>query len=233
LPTDALLSLPHIHTTPTIPTGGSSHRTRKGAIHTLGLAEFISPEDKDAFDIALIELKDPDSIAMLEKNWRFLTLDNVWLPDYSAEAVLVAGYPSERAQYQEQNLHARIFIVRQKYLAETPQGALAHGLTKGVDFFIDYQDAINEYTGEIISKVSVKGLSGCSVWAYRKRGWITRAFWSPDVPLKVIGIQSSEKQGDYLRAKSWGAIVRLLQLLDPDVRVEAERAAALILSKIS
>ena len=103
----------------------------------------------------------------------------------------------------------------------------------GVDFFIDYQDAVNEYTGEEVSAVSVKGLSGCSVWGYRKRGWVTRGFWSPEVPLKVIGIQSAEKRGDYLRAKSWGAIVRLLQLLDPDVRDEAERRAQQILSMIS
>jgi hypothetical protein len=48
----------------------------------------------------------------------------------------------------------------------------------------------------------------------------------------VIGIQSAEMQGDYLRAKSWGAVVRLLQLLDPEIRDEAERTAQMILSKL-
>ncbi|MBR0896803.1 hypothetical protein JQ616_17720 [Bradyrhizobium tropiciagri] len=209
---------------------------RKGKIHTLGLAEYIHPSsNKDALDIAAVELKDSESIAVLEENWRFLTLDNVWLPDYSADAIIVAGYPSVRARFDEadSNLYARIFIVRQKFRTETPEAALRDGLTKGVDFFIDYQDAVNEYTGEEISTVSIKGLSGCSVWGYRKRGWINKGFWSAEVPLKVIGIQSAERQGQYLRAKSWGAIIRLLQLLDPDVRDAAEQTAQAILSKLN
>jgi hypothetical protein len=208
---------------------------RKGKIHTLGMAEYIQPSSNtDALDIAALELKDPRSIAVLEENWRFLTLDNVWLPDYSADAVIVAGYPSVRARFDEtdSNLHARIFILRQKFRTEVPESALWHGLTEGVDFFIDYQDAVNEYTGEVVSEVSIVGMSGCSVWAYRKRGWINREFWSAEVPLKVIGIQSAQGEGGYLRAKSWGAIIRLLQLLDPDVRDEAERTAQAIQSKL-
>ena len=50
--------------------------------------------------------------------------------------------------------------------------------------------------------------------------------------MKVIGIQSVERREQYLRAKSWGAIIRLLQLMDPDVRDAAERAAEAILSKL-
>ncbi|HVR59559.1 MAG TPA: hypothetical protein VMT72_22330 [Pseudolabrys sp.] len=53
------------------------------------------------------------------------------------------------------------------------------------------------------------------------------------MPLKVIGIQSAERQGQYLRAKSWGAIIRLLQLLDPDVRDAAEQTAQAIVSKLN
>lgn len=209
---------------------------RKGKIHTLGLAEYIHPSsNKDSLDIAAVELKDPESVAILEENWRFLTLDNVWLPDYSADAVIVAGYPSVRARFDEtdSNLYAKIFIVRQKLRTETPEATLHDGLTKGVDFFIDYQDAVNEYTGEEISKVSVRGLSGCSVWGYRKRGWTRHVFWSPEVPLKVIGIQSAARQSDYLRAKSWGAIIQLLRLLDSEVRDQADQAAENILAKLS
>jgi hypothetical protein len=207
---------------------------RKGAIQTLGLAEYIQPgSNTDALDIAAVELRDPGSIAMLEKNWRFLNLDNIWLPDYSADAVLVAGYPSARTKFEKDNLHAKIFILRQKFRTETPESALRHGLTSGVDFFVDYQDAVNEYTGEEVSAVSVKGMSGCSVWGYRKRGWAKSGLWHPEVPLRVIGIQSAEKPGDYLRAKSWGAIIRMLQLLDPEIQAEAERTAEAILAKLN
>jgi len=63
--------------------------------------------------------------------------------------------------------------------------------------------------------------------------WVNKGFWSAEVPLKVIGIQSAERQGQYLRAKSWGAIIRLLQLLDPDVRDAAEQTAQAIVSKLN
>jgi len=206
---------------------------RKGAIHTIGMAEYIQPgSNTGALDIAVLELKDPEAIAVLEMNWRFLTLENVWLPDYSADAVLLAGYPSVRTKFENDNLHARIFILRQKFRTEVPESALWHGLTNGVDFFVDYQDAVNEYTGEEVSAVSIVGMSGCSVWGYRKRGWVKHGFWSPEVCLKVIGIQSAESQGNYLRAKSWGTIIRMLQLLDPDIKAEAERAATDILAKL-
>jgi len=207
---------------------------RKGAIRTIGPAEYIQPNvDRDALDIAVVELMDPDTIDELERNWLFLTLDDVWLPDRSADAVLLAGYPSVRTRFEKDDLRARIFVLRQKFRDPVPEAALKQGLLKGVDFFIDCQDAVNEYTGEEVTAVSVKGMSGCSVWAYRKRGWAKWSFWSPRVPLRVIGIQSAEKRGDYLRAKSWGAVIRMLQLLDDEIRCEAERAAGIILAKLN
>jgi hypothetical protein len=91
-----------------------------------------------------------------------LSRSNIWLPDYSADAVLVAGYPSARTIFENDNLDAKIFILRQKYRIETPESALLQGMTMGVDFLIDYQDAVNEYTGEEVSAVSIRGLSGKS-----------------------------------------------------------------------
>ena len=63
-------------------------------------------------------------------------------------------------------------------------------------------------------------MSGCSVWAYRQRGWAAHSFWSTEVPLKVIGIQSAFVQNNYLRAKSWGAVFATLSLLDEEIRAE-------------
>ncbi len=194
---------------------------RKGTIHTIGVADYVKPSDA-SLDVCVIELKDPAVIAMLDANWRFLTLKNVWLPDLSADAVLLAGYPSARTKFEDANLHGKIFIVRQKYRDGVPP-EVEHSsdpLTKGIDFFIEYQDAINEYTGENISSVHVGGMSGCSVWAYRRRGWASHSFWSAEVPLRVIGIQSAFVRNNYLRAKSWGAVLATLSLLDGEIREE-------------
>jgi hypothetical protein len=61
------------------------------------------------------------------------------------------------------------------------------------------------------------------VWAYSQRGWASHSFWSAEVPLRVIGIQSAFVQNNYLRAKSWGAVFATLSLLDEDIREEVRQ----------
>jgi hypothetical protein len=95
---------------------------RKGTIHTIGAAEYVRPSEPE-LDICIIELKDPEVIRILRANWRFLTLDNVWLPDLSADAVLLAGYPSARAKFIDKDLHGKIFIVRQQFKDGVPAEA--------------------------------------------------------------------------------------------------------------
>jgi hypothetical protein len=206
---------------------------RKGQIYTIGTAELVRPID-ESFDVCVVELKDPNVVAMLDKNWRFLTLNNVWLPDLSADAILVAGYPSVRAPFEDNNLSGKIFIVRQKYRNDVPPEVenSTDPLTKGIDFFIEYENAVNEYTGEDISSVRIGGMSGCSVWAYRKIGWAAHSFWSPEVCLRVIGIQSAYLQNAYLRAKSWGAVLNILAALDKDIQIERDAFVARIFEKL-
>lgn len=177
---------------------------RKGKIYTLGVGDYVRPSEP-GLDVCVVELKDPEVIATLDLNWRFLTLNNVWLPDSSADAVLLAGYPSRRSHFVDDNLQGRVFILRQKMRDEVPAEAStsAEPLIGGIDFFIDYRDAVNEYTGENISRVHIGGMSGCSIWAYRERGWASHTFWSPEASLRVIGIQSAFLENKYLRAKSW------------------------------
>jgi hypothetical protein len=197
---------------------------RKGKIHSIGVAEYVKPSDS-TLDVCIIELKDPNVIAVLNSNWRFLTLNNVWLPDLTADAVLLAGYPSARAVFEGENLQGRIFIVRQQFRDGVPPEVSnsSDPLTQGIDFFIDYQDAVNEYTRENIARVHIGGMSGCSVWAYREKGWARYTFWSAEVPLRVIGIQSAFVKNKYLRAKSWGGVFATLSRLDEDIRAEVRQ----------
>jgi hypothetical protein len=82
---------------------------------------------------------------------------------------------------------------------------------------------VNEYTGENISRANIAGMSGCSIWAYRQIGWASHTFWSPEVPLRVIGIQSGYVENKYLRAKSWGAVLNMLAILDDDIRIKRDQ----------
>jgi hypothetical protein len=194
----------------------------KGAIRTIGAAEFNRVKD-DVIDICVVEIKDPETIAIVEKNWRVITLDNVWLPDLSADSVYLSGFPSVRAVYKDANLHGRIFLLRRSFRAEKPDMAKhsAEATRKGVDFFVDFtKPTINELTDEDVSDVAINGMSGCSVWAYRKRGWHSHKVWLPESVLCVVGVQSAYVRNDFLRCKSWGAVMTALFSLDKEIRGE-------------
>ena len=94
-------------------------------------------------------------------------------------------------------------------------------MKKGVDFFIGFENPVNELTGENVSQLAVEGVSGSSLWAYRRKGWDNAAVWSPEHVLKVIGIQSAYMKNNYLRGKSWGVVLSLLNELDAPIRGKA------------
>jgi hypothetical protein len=190
----------------------------RGVIKTFGAAEFNRSTDPKV-DVCVAELKDKNAIADLEVNWRFLTLDNIWLPDLSSDAALLCGFPSAKASFEDNNLTGRMLLVRSKLLPTPPD--VAESAKKGVDFFVSFENPINELTGENVSRLDIEGVSGSSLWAYRKKGWDKAAVWSPEHVLKVIGIQSAYMKNNYLRGKSWGVILSLLNELDAPIRGEA------------
>lgn len=186
-------------------------------------------------DICVYELKQPEAIAILENGWRFLTLDDVRLPDHSSDTYYLSGYPDARAIWDGTKLNARMFLVPTRLLLEAPASTKYSDcpLRRGVDFFLDFTKGINELTMEDISNVKMYGTSGCSIWGYRKQGWgDKREFWNPKLALKVMGIQSRALNGDYLRAKSWGAVLRTLDALDDPISTEAKARMREILVKL-
>ncbi len=204
----------------------------KGTIMTLGASEFLKPND-ESVDICVIELKDQDAIACLEREWRFLTLGNVWLPDLSATSVFLSGFPSVRAKFDGENLRGRLFVVRSNYYTGVPESAKSakESVQTGVDFFVQFKNSVNELTGENVGDVQIQGTSGCSIWAYREQGWAKHGFWSPEVALRVIGVQSAYVRNDYLRVKNWGVVLRLLMSVDDDIRGEVAPIIDMILAK--
>jgi hypothetical protein len=194
------------HTTESFPPDNWSYPSApsKGQVYAVGGCNFFTPTE-DGLDVAVIELHEPHTIATLTLNWRFLSLDNVWLPDLSANAVLLAGYPSERVTHVGDNLHGKVFVLRQQFRDGTPESAAySEALNTGIDFFLNYENAV----------------SGCSVWAYRQRGWAAHTFWSPEVSLRVVGIQSAFVENKYIRAKSWGAVLHTLSRVDEQLHNE-------------
>jgi hypothetical protein len=191
----------------------------RGLIKTFGQAEFVRTKDPSA-DICIAELKSPQAIDDLEKGWRFLTLDNVWLPDLSSDAALLCGFPSAKARFDGKDLNGRLLLCRSNLLPTPPDIKDSEPITKGLDFFIGFENPVNEITGENVATLDIEGVSGSSLWAYRRTGWDNRAVWSPEHVLKVIGIQSAYMKKEYLRGKSWGVILKMLTEIE-GIRGEA------------
>lgn len=93
-----------------------------GTLQTFGKAELIRPKE-EGFDVCALELYEPAAIDIIEKGWRWLTLDDVWLPDFSAQTVYLAGFPSIRAKWDGQTLRGRMFVVPTTYYTEPPASA--------------------------------------------------------------------------------------------------------------
>lgn len=126
----------------------------------------------------MIELTDPALIEVLELNYGFLTLENIWLPDLSADAIYIAGYPSERTRWYEKKVKGNLFVFRSQFRHDTPEAALRSedAVTKGVDFFVAHRNGRNELTGEDVSREGLYGMSGCSVWGIEKLGGLGTVF---------------------------------------------------------
>lgn len=211
---------------------------RKGPTRPIVSGQAYRPTDKNA-DFSVIELTDPNLIEVLECNYRFLTLENIWLPDLSADAIYVAGYPSLRTRREGKNLKGNLFVFKSQFRDDTPEGALnsEDAVTKGVDFFVRHRDGTNELTGENVSREGLYGMSGCAVWGYRERGWTPHGWaehdlWKAEAVMRVIGVQSSFAENSYIRAKSWGGVLGLLGSVDEQMSAEVKRVAKKILTLI-
>jgi len=131
----------------------------------------------------------------------------------SSDAALLCGFPSAKASFEDNNLTGRMLLVRSQLLPTPPD--VAEPVKKGVDFFVGFETPVNELTGENVSRLDIEGVSGSSLWAYRKKGWDNAAVWSPEHVL-----QSAYMKNNYLRGKSWGVILSLLNELDAPIRSE-------------
>jgi hypothetical protein len=191
----------------------------RGEIRLLGPSTYYRIDDQTD-DITVVELQSKETIAQLEKEWRFHTLDSIWLPDYSADSIIVAGYPSIRAKFDGRDLSGRMFVLKSQLYEKTPPEAFdsKDPMTPGVDFFVKHKDAINEVTGENVSMETLRGMSGSSIWAYRKRGWVSHRVWAPDNVFRIIGIQSAALKNNYVRGKAWTAAFKMMANMDESLR---------------
>jgi hypothetical protein len=81
-----------------------------------------------------------------------------------------------------------------------------------LDLFFFYPAEAPTLDGKIVRMPHLGGTSGASVWEYREPGGGT--FWSPSRVLRAVGVQSSFREGQYFRVKSWAAVLKMLRRAD-------------------
>jgi hypothetical protein len=181
-----------------------------GGLYTLGSFTVLKPSEKH-IDVAVVELKSPETVERLEANWKFLSLVNVAAPSLITGdgAFFVSGYPGSLTKTQLGWTKGKLATAYTQRLPSPPIEA-AQPVISGLDLFFDYGHDATSVTGASVKTPELPGVSGPSVWELRP----VNGVWTPEGAIRVVGIQSAYIHSKYFRAKSWWAVAKVLEQVD-------------------
>lgn len=197
-----------------------------GNLHTFG-STTIAKIVPDHHDVAVVELLDQTTIGKLRTGWRFLTLDNVALPTTTLRdgAFLLAGYPrSDRTPEGGWVANGKVpgrFVSAYSQRIPTIPANADQPVDLGIDIFCDYGRTATTFDGRDIAAPALPGASGASVWELNES---TDGIWTPESSARVVAVQSTYREGQYFRAKSWRVVAEVMRLVDAEL-AEAINAA--------
>jgi hypothetical protein len=183
-----------------------SERPTDGPIYSLGALNHYRPADGQ-YDVAVVEILDPETKARLRSNWRFLTLEQVSLPHPGAE-FFISGYPSALAHPEKTAVRGVLLTL------ETEQIPIPGDATQPVDPQVDYffNAGPTVFTGRY-AHLEIHGMSGSAVGEYRSD--IGSGLWTPDQAIHVVAVQTAVRKHQYIRAASWATVAALLERTEP------------------
>jgi hypothetical protein len=186
------------------------HNPFTSGLSTLGTFDVLKPTEPH-IDVAVIELKSAETIAILRSGWKFLSLQNVGYPSRTAldESFFVSGYPIELANRVGGWVTGKFFTAYTQLIPNVPVEA-EQPVIDGLDLFFDYAKEATLITGGLGQTPEAPGLSGASIWERRK----TSGIWTPESATCVVGVQSAYVHSKYIRAKSWMSVAKVLEQAD-------------------
>lgn len=182
----------------------------RGGLFTFGSFNVLKPTEEH-IDVAAVELKSADTIARLDRNWQFLSLENVAAPSRvtSDGAFFVCGYPASLTKTESGWTKGKLATAYTQRLPVPPVDA-APPIFPELDLFFDYGYEATSVTGESVKTPELPGVSGASIWELRPISGV----WTPETATRVVGIQSAFRHSKYIRAKSWWALAKVLEETD-------------------
>ncbi|MFN4183252.1 MAG: hypothetical protein ACK4M6_00575 [Hyphomonas sp.] len=168
-------------------------------IYTLGSIDAYWPDETDILDVAIIEVLDLESRSAIFENWT--VFDESDLAEYTSgtdEKYIIVGCPAESLTAGATVWTGRPYPAFCKPSSGKPIAAKGAAY-KNVDIFLD--EIESERGFEEFRPESLAGISGSGIWKIIE--WPESTLWLPRKSLKLVGVQCSVKNGDFIRGKLW------------------------------
>lgn len=175
-------------------------------------------------DVAVIEIVEASSIDTLRRGWRFLTFDNVVL-DPVGTVYFLAGYPQSIAVSTDDLVAGHLLTAFFKPIS-VPDYAEGP-VEPAYDRFFIHSAVATGWDGGRLDSPRLQGVSGGSVWHCQPH---EGGIWLPERACRIFAVQSSARHGEYVRAKSWKAVIDIFEQSDAQLREAARGWSATVVS---
>jgi hypothetical protein len=152
------------------------------------------PRDTEKFDIAAIELLNPNFHARVASSWHFIDEADVVEPQCEENEYLLAGYPTETVEDKNGTLTPQPMLQLFTKRFEEP------GSDKAPDFdlLLKYPKVGRSIFGAERRTPRLQGVSGAAVYVRTTQESVV---WSPEQLFRPVGLQVSMQHGDFIRVK--------------------------------
>lgn len=164
------------------------------------------PKNIEDFDVAVIELQNPNFKARVASEWQCITESEVASPIDESKEFLIAGYPAETVEDRNGTLTPapmlQLFTKKFEGNIEEP--------VREYDLLLRYDHVAKGIFGKERKTPALQGVSGAVVYVATPS---TSAVWSPETAFRPVGMQVAMKHDEYIRVKRWSLISRLVQVI--------------------
>lgn len=165
------------------------------------------PRDTENFDVAVIELLNPNFHARVASSWHFIDEADVIEPEEVEEdEYLLAGYPTETVEDRNGILTPQPML--QLFTKRLDKSE--HDNATDYDLLLRYPKIGRSIFGAERNTPRLQGVSGAAVYVRTKQ---ESAVWSPAQLFRPVGLQASAQHGDFIRVKRWMLLWRLFDLI--------------------
>ena len=164
------------------------------------------PKNIEDFDVAIVELHNPNFKARVASSWQCVAESEVSSPIDEGSDFLIAGYPTETVEDRSGTLTPapmlQLFTTKFEGMGDSP--------IPEYDLLLKYNRTAKGIFGGERKTPALQGVSGAIVYVAAP----TRsAVWSPESVFRPVGIQVAMKHDEYVRVKRWSLVNRLVQVL--------------------